>query len=449
MSARLNFKEPKPISWKGRTFTQISSAITKNGKINTTTNNATFHRLAFNPIPLKIYRREIAASDKKLCNERTSTSIDELNMPGSTIIYPDPTSTNDYRGIKTTLDINFMNNKTEHPGICSDTNACMEKNARARVRSSGMIKRKFNAAKNNDCYYTSTNQYLASRNRTFQQNQYNFIQKGDSTLKPGDTLSVSNIYSPGGISHCKKYYIASDVSFSYTWLDSLSYDVTVPRGYYDVTDLDSLFKDTMLNNNHYFVDSFNNANNFLLNITYNNTYNSIELQTIKYDNSIFGPSLRYTSPLGVVTTTWLAGALPKFVINSNTVFQAAIGYTAGTYPATNLVRNYAQSSFTPGIKPNYVSLYYKPNNSQFAQQGGVSSSSLIARKRYNTITDNTSIFYKAYGKSVANALAYGVPENGYTLKDKIGYPLTKTPIFSKVTGALINCSSSDCTVKHL
>lgn len=449
MSARLNFKEAKPISWKGRTFTQIASAIKKNGKINTTTNNGSFFNQAFHPIPLKMYRREIAASDKKLCNERVSASIDQLNMPGSTMIYPNPIQPSYYRGIQTTLDINFVNNKTEHPGTCSDINACMEKNARARVRSSGMIKRRFNVAKNNDRYYTSTNQYLASRNRTFQQNQYNFIQSGDSTLKPGDTLSVSNIYSPSGISHCKKYYIASDVSFGYKWLDSATYQVTVAKGYYDVNDLDTLFKTTMLNNKHYFVDSFNNANNFLLNIAYNNTYKSIELQTIKYDTSVFGTSLRYTAPPGVVTTGWTAGSVPTFVINSNTVFQAAIGYTTGTYPTTNLARNYSESSFSPGIKPNYVALYYKPNNPQFAQQGGVSASSLIARKRYNTITDNTAVFYKAYGKSVANALAYGVPENGYTIKDKIGYPLTKTPIFSKVTGALINCSSSQCKVKHL
>ena len=34
----------------------------------------------------------------------------------------------------------------------------------------------------------------------------------------------------------------------------------------------------------------------------------------------------------------------------------------------------------------------------------------------------------AYGQHTANALAYGVPINGYTIKDKIGYPNTCTPI---------------------
>ena len=76
-------------------------------------------------------------------------------------------------------------------------------------------------------------------------------------------------------------------------------------------------------------------------------------------------------------------------------------------------------------------LHYKPNNYQFAQQGAVSSSDLIARRRYNTITDAAASYRTAYGLHVANALAYGVPANGYTIKDKIGYPNKTTPSVGK------------------
>ena len=86
-------------------------------------------------------------------------------------------------------------------------------------------------------------------------------------------------------------------------------------------------------------------------------------------------------------------------------------------------------------------MYYKPNNPQYSQQGAVSSSSRIQRLKYNSITDSAYSYQTAYGKNVANALAYGVPANGYTIKDKIGYPLKCTPKFS-YDGTVKNCSPS-------
>jgi hypothetical protein len=36
-------------------------------------------------------------------------------------------------------------------------------------------------------------------------------------------------------------------------------------------------------------------------------------------------------------------------------------------------------------------------------------------------------------------LAYGVPQGGYTWKDKIGYPLKQTPVFSKYSDEMKKC----------
>ena len=52
----------------------------------------------------------------------------------------------------------------------------------------------------------------------------------------------------------------------------------------------------------------------------------------------------------------------------------------------------------------------------------------------------------AFGSQVANALAYGVPEGGYTDKDKKGFPLKCTPKFNKYyTNGVRNCSSTSIT----
>jgi hypothetical protein len=85
-------------------------------------------------------------------------------------------------------------------------------------------------------------------------------------------------------------------------------------------------------------------------------------------------------------------------------------------------------------------VYYKPSNNEFATQGAVTSSARTVRKVYNTVTKNASMLNQAYGAQTADALAYGVPNPAYTIKDTIGYPNTKTPII-KPDGSLRSCNS--------
>lgn len=107
---------------------------------------------------------------------------------------------------------------------------------------------------------------------------------------------------------------------------------------------------------------------------------------------------------------------------------------------TNTAKNvYASNTIQYcGSESQYVPVYYKPNNSKFGTQGAVEASSRLARLKYDTITDAGSKMRKAYGEQTANALSYGVPSNGYTIKDKIGYPNICTPVVKK-DGSIIKC----------
>lgn len=178
--------------WKGKTFSQVTSAIKQNVN-NLNYGNGGLHN-AFLPNPLKIYRRElVTTSNTTTCNPRTSLSIDEINRPGGSIINSSAITQDDSNKItNSTLQngsISFIDNILPN-NSCDETSNCIPilspgENARRRVRSSGMIPKKFNATRNNDQYYTSTNQYLTSRNRTFTQNQYNFIHENDTYATPG------------------------------------------------------------------------------------------------------------------------------------------------------------------------------------------------------------------------------------------------------------------------
>jgi len=421
-------------SWKGETFEQITSTIRKNKREGTISGRNLFKRQ-----PLEIYRREIANGSPN-CNSRTSVSIDLLNMPNGSIINSKSANKN---GLVNTLDIHLTNNKTEIPGSCSaecDIGS-PQKNALSRLRSSGMIKKNFDPANNKSKYYANANQYLNSRSKTFQQNQYNYIREGDSTATPGSGLAVNNLYSPAGKTDCDKHFLSVDTSFNYEWISSdngqIQFTVDVSAGYYEVSDINNLLQQKMINNYHYFLQPDNRSKNTLLDIQMNNLTKKVQLTATPIDASTNLITPVISTGAGDEPVQWTVPAsstAPKIILN-NDILTTSLGFTSGTYQ-TNLSPNVSS------YKLRYTVLHYKPNNYQFAQQGAVSSSDLIARRRYNTITDAASSYKSAYGLHVANALAYGVPANGYTVKDKIGYPNKKTPSVGK-DGVYKECTDTN------
>lgn len=192
------------ISWKGKTLTQISSTIKKNSMSCIISDNNIKQ-----PRPLKIYRRELAIdAPSNPSVQRTGIKIHNLNMPGGRGVTE---IDNPETALFFVVDRNDSNTNVTETRYCegyANEATCIsaQTNALSRVRSSGIVRKKYNLDKNNDVSYnTSSKQYLESRNKTFNQNQYNFLKYGDSTVKPGGPLSEKNIYSPTGITHCNSY----------------------------------------------------------------------------------------------------------------------------------------------------------------------------------------------------------------------------------------------------
>ena len=167
----------------------------------------------------------------------------------------------------------------------------------------------------------------------------------------------------------------------------------------------------MISNHHYYTkrqvglnpDPYRDVLTFLLNITYDNNKDVVQLQSFRTDDGIH-PDTEYRVPINATWTKPASGAplFPQFSIPAN-IIQTATGITVGDYPTsqsanTGLTFQTFESTSTPGLQPSYKKLYYKPNNPQFGQQGAVSSGDVITRKRYNTITNAAS--------SYRNALVY-------------------------------------------
>jgi hypothetical protein len=439
-TAVLQIKSKPYFAWKGKTFVQVTAALQKNtGTIPTTSKNI---QNIFHPTPLKLYRREIASTAVANCNPRISLSIDELNSPNGYLVY----NSNNKYGLDNTLDINSTTNKYElSTSVCNNSTNCFNQanNARRRVRSSGMITKKFNSTKNNDQYYSDTTQYLKSRNRTFEQNQYNYIRQGDPTAKPGSPFALNNLYSANGTSHCDLYKISAEFgnnTFSYVWINGSNYNVTIPDGYYNINTFYDVLKSTMTTNKHYYINNANGSKIFLLNIVFNTSANYIQLQSFLINGYYNNAS--YSAP---VSTTWSVSGnvnkLPYFIIPAT--FSAAIGFTAGSYPSSpfSTSNSYINSNTSAGLQPTYVSVFYKPNNSQFAQQGAVESSALISRLKYDTLTGVGSTLRSPSGANIANTLAYSVPTATYSYIKKGGkpFPVKLTPKINPYNGQMKKC----------
>lgn len=461
MSARLNMNEKRNIAWKGQTFNQIVAGLKMNQ--NTFSAKSQF----FLPPPIKHYRREISQ-----CPTRTSTTGDVFLQPGGVITNSKSVATK----TANLIDFNLTKNETERPvGNCDRVACSKSADAKRRVRSCGNVKRKFSAS--NDTYYTSNTEYLTSRNRTVKQNEFNYVRYGDPSYTPGTPASIANVYAPSGINHCAKFAIGSHSTsasplFRYQWVDGVVYDFTIADGNYDLGELNTLFRTTLIANKHYYNDTVYGAKVFLFNFVYNTLSDKIQIQSFATNNAAIHPTPRYTLPAGA---TWVSpdySIVPVIRILNNE-FPSALGISVGNYPpadisgntpgnrnqtqpSTNLTpanniygtllpanrtalygisypnsvegNQFYTGSVKPGIGTPYVPLYYKPSNSKFATQGSVDASSRLTRLKYDTITKSANTYMTAYGKQTANALAYGVPGPSYSIKEKIGYRKICTPV---------------------
>tara|TARA_B110000285_G_scaffold222356_1_gene276428 strand:+ start:463 stop:1875 length:1413 start_codon:yes stop_codon:yes gene_type:complete len=463
MSARLSMNQIPIIQWKGQTFNQVVSHIKKNGAIH---NNSIDNNI-FSALPLKTYRREIAGED--CTSSRNTTTIDILNRPGSSIVNSFSTSC---KGLVNIVDFNLTTNSSEIPGNCNAE--CVvgteETKAKRRVRSSGMIKKQYDLSTDKPTYYTDSRQYLNSRNKTYEQNNFHYFREGDQNAVQGSPQASENIYTTNSTTDCKRAYISSDTSFTYQWvagnptfaetgsqptdengaiIDEVAgqygnFTVNIKKGFYDIPDINRVLHAQMILNEHYFVDN-NQAKHFFIKFVFNTNTRLVELQIDPISQNTID-TLGLNQPtietnIGTRPPVWNvpeSAQIPIIEILDNS-FKSIIGFNIGSYPSANTTSNFVVASTnSPLIKPRYNRVYYKPNNHQYAQQGAVSSSSRITRLKYNAITNVASSYRNAFGLHVANALAYGVPANGYTVKDKIGYPLPKTPRFTS-TGEQRDC----------
>lgn len=466
MSALLNHEPIRYFSWKGKTLNQVVSIIQKN-ESSTNEHNAEHFRAK----PLKHYRREtlVIPNEHHISNERTSASVQAFERPNGFLV-----SSAEYcdRGLQTTLDVPLSDNKYNN-GLCSTREVCQEVNARRRCRSAGMMGRKWDVNSNNTIvptYSADTRQYLQSKHKSFERNDYHQIRQGEPSVLTG-TATKGNVYS-SGLNDCPKVFIPDDTNntfFQYLWVHPFysvtdasgvvhrypaTEEVTVVTGHYNLEELNFYLHKEMENRGHYIVNKITKVKRFFVKLVYNTYYDKIELQTYPVDATM---AQTYSLP-AEATWTWPTTPTCPCIRMVNNIISTAVGFEEGYYPNVKpwlddaeldvsgapVFRStpYAILSQLPHrVFPMYKVVNYKPKNNRFAQQGAVDASTRTLMSKYDTMTRNGTAFAQAFSAGLANAMSYGIPEDVQTTKSKIGYNMKRTPIFPKYGETMIaSCS---------
>jgi hypothetical protein len=201
-TARLELNERRRISWKGKTFNQITATLKKN----THTLNQGDRTNIFKANPVKLYRKEIASQTITSGNPRVSSSIQNFETPnGYSIVSSVLTPAGKCTSLANTIDPTIPNSKYEtgkaielstQPKVCFS----QADNARRRCRSGGAAIKQYDISNHKNNYYTSSKQYLYDRNQTFKQNQFNYtVADKEDCAAPTVKFSNDRFKTQGGV----------------------------------------------------------------------------------------------------------------------------------------------------------------------------------------------------------------------------------------------------------
>jgi len=190
----------------------------------------------------------------------------------------------------------------------------------------------------------STNIVPGTSNSTY---QYNFIS-GSFDVPANSEICISNMTIPYSWYNVNATYY-NNASFQYNWRVGVTTTVntiTLPNGYYSVTDINNYLQGQMLLAGQYLVDG-NGNNVYYLSLQYNVPYYAVQLVSYAVPTSL--PS-GFTQPASWLGYPSVANT-PQFIVLANS-FGALIGFTQGSYPAAPQTTNYSVlSNTTPNGSP--------------------------------------------------------------------------------------------------
>jgi len=171
---------------------------------------------------------------------------------------------------------------------------------------------------------------------------YNF-PSGGFTFK-NDMIALLSLYQYFSIFNITSDY--GNNTFSYTWFDGVEYTITIPDGYYEISDLNSYFQSIMIANTHYMTNSAGQSIYFLEFIVNTSRY-AVQINSYPLDADIQSTN-GYILPSGASWSVPTTSTLSQFNVNTS-AFGEVLGYEIGSYPDTQV--GSTTSSFLSSVAP--------------------------------------------------------------------------------------------------
>jgi hypothetical protein len=175
---------------------------------------------------------------------------------------------------------------------------------------------------------------------------YNFPSGGYSFKN--DMIALQSVYQYFSIFNVTSDY--GNNSFSYVWVDGIEYTITIPDGYYEISDLNSYFQSIMIANKHYMTNSAGQFVYFLEFVVNTSRY-AVQINSHPLDTTIQSTN-GYILPSGATWVVPETSTQAQFKINSS-AFGEVLGYEIGSYPDTQVGSSTSSflSSKAPQITP--------------------------------------------------------------------------------------------------
>jgi hypothetical protein len=175
---------------------------------------------------------------------------------------------------------------------------------------------------------------------------YNFPSGGYSFKN--DMIALQSVYQYFSIFNITSDY--GNTTFSYVWFDGIEYNITIPDGYYEISDLNSYFQSIMIANAHYMTNSAGQFIYFLEFIVNTSRY-AVQVNSYPLDTDIQTTN-GYILPTGATWSVPATSTLSQFNVNTS-AFGEVLGYEIGSYPDTQVGSSTSSflSSKAPQITP--------------------------------------------------------------------------------------------------
>jgi len=170
---------------------------------------------------------------------------------------------------------------------------------------------------------------------------------GGYTFK-NDQITLVSLYQFFSIFNITTDY--GNNSFSYTWFDGNEFQVNIPDGYYEFSELNAYFQSIMLANTHYMTNE-DGKNVFFLEFVVNTSRYAVQINSYPLDDTIEtdeGYILPDDATWSVPTTS------TQSLFNVNTTgFGEVLGYNIGSYPSAQTGGSAISflSAFAPQVTP--------------------------------------------------------------------------------------------------